>query len=108
MNSNSVNFAFEAELFFYKEDGNIYWTCDYYEMVSSIEHLSKKCDFDYDLLDSLKMEEERFFKDCKENQVYRVFGFGNVYYENDINWETGVPDGEWVFEFENVKFYEVK
>ena len=98
---------FAVEFIFMKgiEDGKTYFTCYEGKLVSTIPDLTAKSNgLEPDIFNPLVLEDERV--KVLEDGMYQVFIIGEVFFESDIDLESGTEQGSYVFDAEekNIKF----
>lgn len=80
------------------DNGEPFHDYDNVSLVSTIPDLHSMCDLAFDLFDQLSLEEPIR---SLPNGLYHVFVSGIVGYERSIDWETGIDEGGWIFEWKN-------
>ena len=79
-----------------KIDGGFDWAN--IEFASSIPDLNEKSELEYDLYDALE-ENEKKIQELPDG-YYRITVWGNVWCEEDRDWESGLWNGDWIFEWD--------
>jgi hypothetical protein len=79
------------------EKNNEVWSRSF---TSSIPNQEDYSDVEYDIVPYFVEMDE--YKNL-ENGTYYVFIYGKTEWESNINWEYGNDDGEYGFDFDNVK-----
>ncbi len=72
---------------------------------STVPNLYDMIDTQYDLLQYL--EEREDFKNMKEGFWHHVYVRGTLDYETSTDWESGLTEGEWIFNDEFIKIIEL-
>jgi len=72
--------------------------CEDSDLISSIFDLNGMADIETDILPFLLEQDD--FKALSDGD-YLIFVCGTVEWESSVSWETGVDDGEWVFNWED-------
>lgn len=71
--------------------------CELIHLASSIPDLQDICDIQYDLFDMI--EESDKIMELPEG-IHHVYVSGYVRWESYLDWESGMDDGGWIFEWE--------
>lgn len=74
------------------------------KLVSTVVDIEEKgADIERDIFLPIVMESQQIEKELKDG-IYKVFVSGEVSWESDPEWETGVEDGSWIFEDKEMQF----
>lgn len=96
----SEYYACEFYMKKYDEDGKSWYVHKDEEVISSIPHIWDFIDFSADIVWVLD-NDERF--SSLDNGIYRCFIFGEMEFESSVDWESGIEEGNFIFEFDKVK-----